>query len=124
MVSTPRQDMGRSVYGSSEVPSYISPPIAGSGYPHHGMNQQPMYSSSSGMQMQQQVQTGSPPDTYLHQWSCSPRHDAIYLVVGRVLYEFWNRPLVKSGFLDGPESLKIVRTSTVALQNLLFYLNV
>ncbi|ODN01638.1 hypothetical protein Ocin01_05049, partial [Orchesella cincta] len=106
MVSTPRQEMAHSVYGTSDVPSYISPPVAGGGYPHHGMNQQPMY-SSSGAQMQQQVQTGSPLETY-QLWSCSPRHDAIYLVVGRVLYEFWHRPLVKSGFLDGPESVKIV----------------
>ncbi|CAL8074629.1 unnamed protein product [Orchesella dallaii] len=130
MVSTPRQETSHSMYGPSDAQSYISPPLAGSGYPHQGINQQPIYASSAG-RMQQQGQTGSPQETYQLR-SCSPRHDAIYLVVGRVLYEFWNRPLVKSGFLNGPESVKIlvpnvqgdeVTYATAFLHSILRFLN-
>lgn len=85
------------MYGSNESQSYISPPVAGSAYPHQS---QQMY-STSGIPMQQAVH-----DNY--NWYCSPRHDAIYLVVGRILYEFWHRPLVKSAKMDGPDSPKMV----------------
>lgn len=109
LVSTPRQDVSQQpVYGTGEATSYISPPVAGSGYPHPGSPQQQMYSSGTPGSVPVQQPVGSFQDAYYHWSSCTPRHDAIYLVVGRILYEFWHRPLVKSAIINGPNSPKVV----------------
>lgn len=110
LVSTPRQDAtGQPVYGPSETSGYISPTVAGNFPPRHGANQPQMFSTPPNMSMQQQMgQVQVNPVHEAFPWIASARHDAIYLVVGRILYEFWHRSLIKSADSDGPDSAKIV----------------
>jgi hypothetical protein len=92
LVSTPRQGIGmaHSSYSSPsmgmESSGYVSPHMAGGGQFNR---QQPNYTTPS-----TQTNQGELP-------LFSSRHDAIYLIVGRVLYQFWNRTLVNTGELEG-----------------------
>lgn len=87
VVSTPRQDgYGHpSPYNSptrGAESGYTSPPLAGGQF----NRPQSPYASPA-----------LPPPPQGDPAMFSPRHDAIYLIVGRVMFQFWNKCLVNPG---------------------------
>jgi len=121
LVSTPRQEGMRSPggLGSSYLDnqSIRSPPLAGSeGFYQAGSPQQFNAQQSSYYQpahgnslshpfnaQQQQFMQRQP-----HEIIFSSRHDALYLIVSRVLYPIWTRPVVKQELSNGPGSPSVV----------------
>jgi len=103
LVSTPRQDPNTShaQFASPGVESsgYISPPIAGSS----------PFMSSQQIPQQYQQSHGSPYGVLNDQVVFSPRHEALYIMIGRILCTFWNKPLVQTSNINGPGTPPIVR---------------
>lgn len=110
LVSTPRQEgpgqgqspqyMSSPGWAAGGESGYMSPRLAGPG----GVGQHVTSNIQSPQQYSPMLGTGDQP-------MFSARHDAIYLVVGRVLFHFWNRTLVNSGTVDGPGTPPIVSYS-------------
>jgi len=49
-------------------------------------------------------------------WPYSPRHDAIYTTVARILASFWNIKLLRMGTVEGTK-VNVVRTLAVAISS-------
>jgi hypothetical protein len=109
LVSTPRQDIGvpHASYASPghDTSGYMSPPLAGSS---------PYMTSQAQQAHRQQYQSQNPQYGVVNdQLMFSPRHEAIYLVVGRILFNFWNKPLVQTTIAGGPGTPPIVSSLNV-----------